>query len=434
METIIYYLQLFRLTQGNILSFFKLAKETFTNRNLVAVTVMQTLFMFTAFLWWPYRSLYIRELGATNEQLGLLLTVETVTNLIFQYPGGVLADKYGRRKLIILGSILRLLSPISFLLATDWTHIVPAMILSSSAMIGFPARMALITESIPAGNRSSGLAIFRTVTSIPMIITSLMGGVIVDYYGVIDGIHLILLASAATAVLSIVVSSFFITETMVEGSKQKKKTSTSIGQRIREASHMPRQVWIITLIATLSMFSARMVWSFMVIYGIEEVGITKTEWGLIGTFVSLISTLITTPSGVLSDRLGRKKIILASRITSTLSTLGFTFSQNFWHMSIVRGLGGIGSGMGGAMMGPMGGPVWQALVADLTPINERGRMMGIMGTVGSLGSIPASWIGGYMYDNISPELPFYSSFILDMVGSAIFLVAVKEPNKDSRED
>ena len=86
------------------------------------------------------------------------------------------------------------------------------------------------------------------------------------------------------------------------------------------------------------------------------------------------------------------------------------------------------------MMGPMGGPVWQALVADLTPINERGRMMGIMGTVGSLGSIPASWIGGYMYDNISPELPFYSSFILDMIGSAIFLAVVKEPEKEFAED
>jgi len=416
------------------LSFIKLARETFTNRNLVAVTVMQTLFMFTAFLWWPYRGLYILELGATKEQLGLLLTVETVSNLIFQYPGGVLADRYGRRKLIIVGSILRMLSPLSFMLAKDWTQIIPAMILSSSAMIGLPARMALITESMPSGKRSSGLAIYSTVTSIPMIVTSLMGGVIVDYYGVINGIHYILWASAATAILSIIVSTFFIKETMVKEVRKEEKPSISMGQRIREAIHMPRQVWIITLIATLSMFSARMVWSFMVIYGIEEVGISKTEWGLIGTAVSLISTLLMTPSGILSDRLGRKKIILASRITSTLSTVGYTFSQNFWHLALTRGLGGVGSGMGGAMMGPMGGPVWQALVADLTPINERGRMMGIMGTVGSLGSIPASWIGGYMYDNISPELPFYSSFILNMIGSAIFLAAVKEPEKESQGD
>ena len=416
------------------MSFFKLARETFTNRNLVAVTVMQTLFMFTAFLWWPYRSLYILELGATKEQLGLLLTVETVSNLIFQYPGGVLADRYGRRKLIIVGAVLRLLSPVSFLFASDWTHIVPAMVLSSSAMIGLPARMALIAESIPADKRSSGLGIYNTVTSIPMIITSLMGGMIVDYFGVINGIHYILYASATTAVLSIIISALFIKETKVLEYMKKDRPSISILERIKNASHMPRQVWIITLIATLSMFSARLVWSFMVIYGIEEVGITKTEWGLIGTAVSLISTLLLTPSGILSDRLGRKKIILASRITATLSTLGFTFSENFWHLAFTRGLGGVGSGMGGAMMGPMGGPVWQALVADLTPINERGRMMGIMGTVGSLGSIPASWIGGYMYDNISPELPFYSSFILDMIGSAIFLTLVQEPDKDNQED
>ena len=312
-----------------------------------------------------------------------------------------------------------------------WDKICPLLASSNDMRL---RTASLISESMPAGKRSSGLAIYSTVTSIPMIVTSLMGGVIVDYYGVINGIHYILWASAATAVLSIVVSTIFLKETMVKEEMKEEKTSISIGQRIRDATHMPRQVWIITLIATLSMFSARMVWSFMVIYGIEEVGITKTEWGLIGTAVSLISTLLMTPSGILSDRLGRKKIILASRITSTLSSVGFTFSQNFWHLALTRGLGGVGSGMGGAMMGPMGGPVWQALVADLTPINERGRMMGIMGTVGSLGSVPASWIGGYMYDNISPELPFYSSFILDMIGSAIFLAAVKEPNKDNRED
>lgn len=423
-----------KIVTSENMSFFKLVRETFTNRNLVAVTVMQTLFMFTAFLWWPYRSLYILELGATKEQLGLLLTVETVVNLIFQYPGGVLADRYGRKKLIIIGAALRLLSPLSFLLATDWTHIIPAMILSSSSMIGLPARMALIAESIPADKRSSGLAIYTTVTSIPMIVTSLMGGVIVDYYGVIEGIHLILWASAATALLTMGVGWFFIKETMVKVEKKTEKTSISIIQKIKEASQMPRQVWILTLIATISAFSVKMVMSFMVIYGIEEVGITKTEWGIIGTAVSLISTLITTPSGMLSDRLGRKKIIIASRITSTLSTLGFTFSQNFWHLAFARGLGGIGAGMGGAMMGPMGGPIWQALVADLTPPHERGRMMGIMGTVSSLGSIPSSWIGGYMYDNMSPELPFYSSVILDMMASAIFLAFINEPEMGTRED
>jgi MFS family permease len=78
----------------------------------------------------------------------------------------------------------------------------------------------------------------------------------------------------------------------------------------------------------------------------------------------------------------------------------------------------------------MGGPVWQALVADCTPPEERGRMMGLMGSIASVVSTPASWIGGYLYDNVSPKLPFQMSFILDIVSTAIFIALFKEPRKE----
>ena len=415
------------------MSFFKLARETFTNRNVVAITLSQTLFMFTAFLWWPYRSLFIQELGASKIDLGLIATVETVASLIFQFPGGILADKYGRRKLIILGSVLRLTSPVAFLMASHWTHIIPATIISSAAMLGMPARMALIAESIPSNKRSSGLAVYSTVTSIPMIITSLMGGVIVDYFGVIQGVQYILYASAFSALISIFMSYRFISETM-DRKRPSGKEEKSMFNQFKSYANMPRQVWIMTLIAALSMFSARTVMSFMVLYGVEEVGLTTTEWGLIGTGVSLITTLLTTPAGMLAERVSRKKMILASRSISSLATLGFTFSQNVWHMAATRGLGGIGMGLGGAMWGPMGGPVWQSIVADLTPPGERARMMGMMGTIGSLISTPASYFGGYMYDYVSPKIPFQFSFVLDLVGSTIFMFFLKEPEKEKYED
>ena len=77
------------------------------------------------------------------------------------------------------------------------------------------------------------------------------------------------------------------------------------------------------------------------------------------------------------------------------------------------------------MWGPMGGPIWQALIADLSPPEDRGRIMGLMGTVGSLISSPASWTGGYLFDNVSPQLPFQLSFGLDMVGTVILMVFLK---------
>ncbi len=403
-------------------------RETFSNRNIVIVTLSQTLFMFTAFLWWPYRSLYILELGGTKEQLGLLLMLETLSGILFQLPGGILADRLGRKKLLVVSSGIRLFAPLVFLYSASWVHTAPGFILTSAGMLGFPALNALIAESIPQKNRGSGIAMYRTVTSMPMIVTSLMGGVIMDYFGIIRGCRYVLIASAVVSLFSIAIRWRYIEETLEPTGVRSRSEGPKKGV-IQGLGSMPRDVWVLTGVAAISAIALRLMMSFMVVYAIEEVGLTTTQWGLIGTGASIITTLLTTPSGMLGDRIGRKQIIVTSRILGSFSVIGFTFSQGFWHIAAVRATGATGRGLGGVGWGPIGGPVWQALIADLTPPEERARMMGLMGTISSLVSTPSSWAGGYMYDNISPALPFTVSFVIDMIGTALFILLFKEKRK-----
>ncbi|TRO46593.1 MFS transporter [Candidatus Bathyarchaeota archaeon] len=414
------------------MSFLQLIRETFSNRNIVVVTLSQTLFMFTAFLWWPYRSLYILELGGTKEQLGLLLMLETISGIVFQLPGGILADRLGRKKLLVVSSGIRMLSPLVFLYSASWVHTAPGFILTSAGMLGGPALNALVAESIPPESRGSGIAIYRTVTSIPMIVTSLLGGVIVDYFGVIRGCRYVLLASAVVSLLSIAMNWLYIEETLEPAGDGRGQEGPRKGV-IQELGSMPRDVWILTGVAAISAFAMRLIMSFMVVYGIEVVGLTATQWGIIGTGASMLTTLLTTPSGMMGDRVGRKPLIVASRVLASFSVIGYTFSHGFWHIAAVRGLWAAGSGLGGTMWGPMGGPVWQALVVDLTPPEERARMMGLMGTLISLASTPSSWAGGYMYDNVSPQLPFQVGFVIDMVGTALFIALFKERRRSGTD-
>ena len=412
-------------------SSINLIKDLRGNRNIMVLMTTQTLFMFTAFLWWPYRSLYIKELGASIELLGLVLSIETVASIMFQYPGGVLTDKWGRKRMLVISGFFRFLSPIFFLFATHWTHVIPGIIFSSAGMLGVPANNALIAESLPADQRGTGFAAYRTVTGIPTIITSLMGGMIIDYYGILPGCRYVLAASVAVGAFALFMRWKYITETFTPKTLSGPKRQGGI---INDFRRFPRQIWVMTIVAAISMFSIRIMMSFMVIYGVEVVGLSTTQWGLIGTVVSLMTTLLTTPAGILADRQGKKPLILVSRVLNSVSVLGYTFSHNFSQLFMVRSLAGIGNGLGGAMWGPMGGPVWQALIADLSPPEDRGRIMGLMGTIGSLVSSPASWTGGYLFDNVSPQLPFQLSFGLDMVGTVILLMFLKpnapEPDKD----
>ena len=188
---------------------------------------------------------------------------------------------------------------------------------------------------------------------------------------------------------------------------------------------MPRNVWVMTVVAGLSAFAARVTFSFTVIYAVEVIGLTKTEYGLIGTVVSIVTMVLTLPGGVLADRVGKKVSIIVSRSLASLSTLGITLAGGFWQMGATRILGGVASGLGGTYMRVRGGPAWTALVADITPVESRGRMMGLMGTIASIVSTPGSWVGGYLYDNVSPASPFHASFLVSMAGTGVFIALLK---------
>ncbi|MFB0543291.1 MAG: MFS transporter, partial [Candidatus Bathyarchaeia archaeon] len=105
------------------------------------------------------------------------------------------------------------------------------------------------------------------------------------------------------------------------------------------------------------------------------------------------------------------------------------FSRNFTQVFLVQIISSIGSGFGGGGYGGMGGPAWQALVADLVPSRMRARIMGLMGTVTGLSSLPSPIIGGYLYENYSPQTAFIVASMLGLLGSVAFGIFVKEPKK-----
>ena len=84
-------------------------KTVISNRNVMAVIITQSITMFAMFLWRPFWGLYILELGGNKSTIGLLTTIQSLTTLLVQLPGGVISDKLGRKRVILIASILGLL-------------------------------------------------------------------------------------------------------------------------------------------------------------------------------------------------------------------------------------------------------------------------------------------------------------------------------------
>jgi MFS family permease len=313
-------------------------KQAFSNRNLMIITLTQSLFMLTASLWWPYWSLYIQNLGASITLVGVIFMAEMFFQLIFQLPGGYLTDRLGRKKVIVLGSLCRSISPVIYILTGTWEWVVVGLLFTQASNMMIPAIDALMN--------------MRKV---------------------------------------------------------------------------PRSIWYLIVVAAFSAFAFRLVNNFMAIYATEQLRLTNTQWGIVTMMVSLVSTLLTIPGSIISDRVGRKPGIMTSLGLLPLQFFGFTIAGGFMGLMGTRFLGGVSEGFGGAVTGIEGGSAWLALVADVVPANQRGMVMGLIGTMAGLLSLPGSSLGGAMYDNISPEAPFYVAACSGFVAFLIFALLIKEP-------
>ena len=405
---------------------FSSVKQAFSNRNLMVITLTQSLFMLTASLWWPYWSLYIQSLGASITLVGLIFMAEMFFQLIFQLPGGYLTDRLGRKKVIVLGSICRAVSPVIYLLTGSWEWVVVGLLFTQASNMMIPAIDALIAESVTKENRGLGYGAFRMMTWLPQIFSAFIGGVIMDWLGILPGVRVAIGCTLIVAILNVFIRWRYLNDTYdpmkIVGAERHSPIDA-----LRNMRKVPRSIWYLIVVAAFSAFAFRLVNNFMAIYATKQLHLTNTEWGVVTMIVGLTSTLLTIPGSIISDRVGRKPGIMASLGLLPLQFFGFTIAGGFMGLMGARFLGGVSEGFGGAVTGIEGGSAWLALVADMVPANQRGMVMGLIGTMAGLLSLPGSSLGGVMYDKLSPEAPFYLAAASGMAAFIVFTLFVKEP-------
>ncbi len=151
----------------------------------------------------------------------------------------------------------------------------------------------------------------------------------------------------------------------------------------------------------------------------EHLGANPTEVGLILTIYALAQFIFTPILGSLSDRFGRKPIIIASLLIEAFSLALTGFAGSLVVLLIARFIGGIGaSNIGSA----------QAVVADVTPPEGRARGMGMIGAAIGLGFVIGPAIGGIL-SPIGPAVPFIVAMVVAIINALLVLLFLPETHK-----
>jgi len=412
-----------------LLSFRISMTTVLSNRNLMAVTLTQSLLMFASFLWKPFWSLYILELGGSKSIVGALATLQSFSNLALLLPGGVLADRFGRKRVILASSIFSFFSPLLLLFSTTWIGLIPGIIASSFSALATPAQSSLIAESLPPEKRATAFGVYTMSWYMFIVVAYPFGGYVMDSLGVVPGTHIGLILSFLVMVPVLLIQWRIIRETWTPDQSATEREALRLKVALTKLRATPPELWILLAVAIFSCFGFQLFWSFVVVFCVEVLGISMMQWSIVSIVGNLVAACFMIPIGFLSDRAKRKPYIILSQVLVSAASLGYVLSTGFLGIALTRAVGGVGEGLGGNVFSSVGGPVWQALVTEVAPMDIRGSTLGLMGTITGFISTPAPWIGGYIYENISPQSPFYLSFVLGILGVTLFTFLIKEQKR-----
>jgi len=399
------------------------AEFSFMRGNLLTLIVSWLFVYFTFSMTFSFESPFFRELGAPPEIIGMMGSVGAMVLGLVRIPGAVIADKYGRRQIIVMMTFVIAFSFLFYLFAPDWRFVLIGMIISNLALIYQPALDAILADSIPSEKRGMGYAAVNVIPNIPTIVAPVIAGILVETYGIVPGMRIVYTIIFFCILAAAIIRLLFLRETLenpqrIQLGALKVAFKDSLGA-IREAwKDMSATLKFVTVAFLVSAFEEPMFRMFTALYVFDVVGVGKMQWGIINTAWVATTLIFGFPLGKVIDKIGRKRSILTAYFLFIPSTLLFLTSRSFTQLFIVYLLFGVG--------GCLTIPAYSALLADLIPKEKRGRIMGTIVTLNILATVPASALGGFLY-GASPVYPFILTMILGATVSLIILVAVREP-------
>ena len=350
-----------------------------------------------------YTNIYIRLLGASFVQLGLIGSIGGLVNAVISYPYGWLIDRYSARKLLIVTITAQAFVPLAYFYARDWVWISVATALSTLAL--FCTRGVedvIVANSLRDEDRAKGFTSITAFSMIPTVVVPLVAGAILTQMGGLSvaNINLLFLVEF----VGLVALAFFIglrlQETQVS---QRRGESLLTGLRSVLSGSPYLKRWL--LIDTLSASSFAVMARYIMVYAMEEQGASPLILGAMGSASALVGIVSSIPLGALADRIGRIRTILILRPLFHASTLLLLFAPDPRFLVLAWALRGTFH----PSLGILG-----AYRNELVPRSERGKWMGIRELLRGIFRIPAPLLGGILYTRFSPQAPFLFHMLLDV--------------------
>ena len=426
----------------------KLKREfSFFRGNFLILVVSWILMDFVNELPGTYYPDYVVNLGGTPTILGIISAVSFLALALVQFPGGYLADKYGRRWLVSSLTFGVALSYIFYAVAPSWHFILIGALFANLCLLYQPALNALFADSLPPEKRGMGFSIVNLITSVSTTPAPLLAMFLVASYGPILGMRiaytLVTIFYFAAAVIRLKLKESMRNVEKLDLRDAIRSFPRSLKEGINVWRDVPRSTFFLFL-SRLILGSAFalcqplfQIYAFYVlqiggqpnpdVYSPQEDPALQTAriyWGYVMMATVICMLILSFPTGKLIDKIGRKKPLILAGILLIPSTLLFVYG-NYLTLFISFPIVGLAQ----LLMFSS----FQALFADLVPQDKRGKATGSMNFFSYIFMAVGGLAGGILYDRVSPQFPFLLIPILAVPSTLLVYFYVHEPKPEERE-
>jgi len=408
----------------------KLREEfSFFRGNYLVLVVSWILMDFAGEIPATYYALYVKDLNGNDLIIGIIGFVSFLCLASVQFPGGYLADKYGRRWLVSTLTFGVALSSIFYALAPSWEAILIGAIVENLCLLYQPALWAMIADALPPEKRGMGISITHLISSVSTTPGPAVAAFLYSVYGPINGMRISYGVVAVFFFMAAALRSR-LQETIKDPPKISAKDlihsyPVSLRESFRVWSAVPRSMFYMFLANLVGSFSFAVISTytlstFVLVYAVEDLRLTRPEWSLILIALFIIMIAVAFPVGKLIDKVGRKIPLLMSYALTAPAILLFVYG-NLPRLFIAIPLMGL--------VQLLMFSAFTALMADLVPKEKRGKVTGFSQFFNYIVMAVGILTAGILFQTVSHQLPFFLLLLLLIPQFTLTLFLVHEPEK-----
>jgi MFS transporter, DHA1 family, multidrug resistance protein len=365
----------------------------------------------------PVLPAFAAHLGALPEFIGVIVAASTVTGVFFKLPSGALSDVLGRKRMMLLGALFFAVPPFLYpFVGNPWSLLALRFVHGFATAIFSPVAAAYVASLAETG-RGARLGWFASGNDIGGTAGPLIGGFVL-YFSASYAVTYLLVGAIGVLTLVVVLWLPDVDRSSEDQGRTLASRTAEFRAGLAEVVATP-PILIAAGIEAVMYLGYGAFLGFLPIYA-KTVGLNDAEIAIVlGS--QLATAVVAKPiGGRLSDKWGRKPVIVIGLLLCAASLPLIFRGENFVSLVIVAPLLGLGIA---AVT-----PVTNALIADLASARRLGAAMGVFGTIWDIGEAAEPIIAGFLVGGFGYASTFDALALMTIAVSIGVVVLVRDPS------